>query len=117
MEPLNALVTFLTKIETTLVAAVFATVNLLLMPAPLPWWKKVIEFVLSLSFAYFVGRVCDVSDFGQNITLICTAAAALLARSTLMFVMGLGEYIFDRRNRLYKAAFDFLMRLLTRPSK
>ena len=97
------------RAENTIVAAVFSVANLLLMQEPIPFWKKLVEFFLSVSVATLVGFICEDLDVSRGISFACVAMAALLARSMLTFTLGLGDYMYQNRKRVYEALLQKLL--------
>lgn len=91
------------RAENAIVAAVFSVINLLLMQEPVPFWKKLVEFFLSVSVATLVGFICEDLELARGISFACVAMAALLARTILTFTLGLGDYMYTNRKKVYAA--------------
>jgi uncharacterized membrane protein len=104
------IVSFLTDIEHIVVAVAFGIVNLLLRPARGKLSLYLLEFFISVAVAALIGMAC--LDFGlsKGVTLIAVACSALVAKDILTFIVGLGDYVEENKEALYKSIFKSLFK-------
>lgn len=97
------------QMEHGLIGALFGAINILIRPAKNNIWMYFIEFGLSVIVATFIGLVTVQMGFNNGLAMLLVACSALLARDILNFVVGIGDYVDDNKQILYKKLFNKLI--------
>lgn len=97
------------QMEHGLIGALFGAINILIRPAKNSVWMYVIEFGLSVIVATFIGLVTVQMGFNNGLAMLLVACSALLARDMLNFVVGIGDYVDDNKQILYKKLFNKIL--------
>jgi hypothetical protein len=95
--------------EHGLIGALFGAINILIRPTKNSAWMYIIEFGLSVIVATFIGLVTVQMGFNNGLAMLLVACSALLARDILNFVVGIGDYVDDHKEALYKKLFNKLI--------
>lgn len=94
--------------ETLFVATLFALVNILMRPAKTKAFLYVVEVFVSISFATLMG-VLAAEWVSEPVCFAITAAAALLARVFIIFTIGFGDFVADRRELLFTKLLEYIL--------
>jgi prenyltransferase beta subunit len=100
--------TFVANAEHLFIATIFSIVNALVRPPQASFGRYVMEFIISVIVATFVGYICSQNGASKSLTHTFVAISALLARDSLEFVIGFGDYLKKKRTTVYEALLDRL---------
>lgn len=100
---------YVKELELLALASIFGMVNALIRPAKSSLWLYLVEFIVSVVVATFVGIESIYLGLGSATSFSLTAISALLARDMLSLVVGFGGYVVERKETLFSKLFNSLV--------